>query len=375
MPDRHSLHGSPHLVWVVEDSQLEAALAARVLTPEFRVVIFPDGASVVEALSTTRELPDVMLLDLVLPGVDGLEVCRIVRATYDELALPLLIVSGRSSQEMRLEALEAGVNDVLTKPFEPQEMRARVRVLARVRRTHQRAKELESSLELFVGTISHDLRTPLHAMSGYASMMLTREDLPEKHRQWADRIVTVGARMARMLDELVETTEVRGTGLHLDRRVTRLNDVVAAVVEEVQIAHPAAILQCRFEGENEGLWDPDRLARVIQNLTTNAITHGGSSEPVRVEVIEHGAHSVVTVHNGGNPIPETLRAALFDPFRHGRRRGGGGLGLGLYITRELVVAHGGDISFSSSAESGTTFSVTLPRGVAAPASSEPIAVA
>ena len=376
MPDQPSSEGPLHLVWIVEDSQLEATLAARVLTPEFRVVVFPDGASVVEALSTTRELPDVMLLDWVLPGVDGLEVCRIVRASYDEVALPVLLVSARSSQEMRLEALEVGVNDVLTKPFDPQELRARVRVHARVRRTHQRAKALESALELFVGTISHDLRTPLHAMSGYASMMLSREDLPEKHRQWADRIVTVGARMARMLDELVETTEVRGTGLRLERRTTRLNDVVAAVVEEIQVAHPTAVLQCRFVGENEGLWDPDRLARVVQNLTTNAITHGGSPQPIRIDVIDRGADSVMTVHNEGSPIPETLRASLFDPFRHGRRRGSGGLGLGLYITRELVRAHGGDISFTSSADSGTTFSVTLPRGVPAPpASSEPLAIA
>ena len=237
MPD------SRHRVWIVEDSPLEAALAARVLTPEMDVVMFSDGASAIEALSTARDMPDVILADWVLPGLDGLELCRLVRQSYDEIALPVIIVTAREGRELRLEALEARVNDIIQKPFDPDELRARVRVLARTRRTHQKSTELESALELFVGTVSHDLRTPLHAMSGYAALMLTRDDLPAKHRHWADRIVTVGARMARMLDELVEISEARGgNGIHVERRVTRLDAVVAMVVEEVLAANPGAAL-------------------------------------------------------------------------------------------------------------------------------------
>ncbi len=359
-PDRHR-------VWVVEDSPLEAALAVRVLTPENDVVVFPDGASAIEALSTARELPDVVLADWVLPGIDGLELCRMIRQSFDEIALPVMIVTSREGRDVRLEALEARVNDIVEKPFDPDELRARVRVLARTRRTHQRSTELERALELFVGTVSHDLRTPLHAMTGYASLMLTRDDLPEKHRHWADRIVTVGARMARMLDELVEISEARGgAGLVLERRVTRLNDVVAMVLDEVQAANPAAVIQSRYQGDNEGLWDGDRIARVVQNLVANAIVHGTLDTPIGVVVREVGDDTVLAVHNAGKPVPETLRATLFDPFRRARQSGRG-LGLGLYITRELVKAHGGDVSFTSSAEEGTTFTVRLPRSAAGPA--------
>ena len=343
----------------------------RVLTPEMDVVVFPDGASAIEALSTTRELPDVILVDWVLPGIDGLELCRLVRQSFDEIALPVMIVTARDGREVRLEALAARVNDIVQKPFDPEELRARVRVLARTRRTHQRSTELESALELFVGTVSHDLRTPLHAMTGYASLMLTRDDLPEKHRHWADRIVTVGARMARMLDELVEISEARGgTGIELERRMTRLGDVVAMVVEEVQAANPAALIECAYHGENQGLWDPDRIARVVQNLLANAVVHGTAGAVVRVDVSEEGDDAVLTVRNLGKPIPEALRATLFDPFRRARQSGSG-LGLGLYITRELVKAHGGDVSFTSSAEDGTTFTVRLPRGVTVATGSEP----
>jgi DNA-binding response OmpR family regulator len=242
-----------HRVWIVEDSALEAALAVRVLAPEMEVVVFTDGASAIEALSTARQLPDVILADWVLPGIDGLELCRVVRQSFDEIALPVMMVTAREGRNVRLEALDARVNDIVQKPFDPAELRARVRVLARTRRTHQRSTELESALELFVGTVSHDLRTPLHAMTGYATLMLTREDLPEKHKHWADRIVRVGGRMARMLDELVEISEARGgAGIQLERRLTPLDDVVAMVVEEVQAANPTAIIECSYHGVEQG---------------------------------------------------------------------------------------------------------------------------
>jgi signal transduction histidine kinase len=356
-----------HRVWIVEDSALEAALAVRVLAPEMEVVVFTDGASAIEALSTARQLPDVILADWVLPGIDGLELCRVVRQSFDEIALPVMMVTAREGRNVRLEALDARVNDIVQKPFDPAELRARVRVLARTRRTHQRSTELESALELFVGTVSHDLRTPLHAMTGYATLMLTREDLPEKHKHWADRIVRVGGRMARMLDELVEISEARGgAGIQLERRLTPLDDVVAMVVEEVQAANPTAIIECSYHGVEQGLWDVDRIARIVQNLLANAVVHGTSGSTIRVEVQADGDDSILVVHNEGKPIPEALRMTLFDPFRRARQSGSG-LGLGLYITRELVRAHGGDVSFTSSAETGTTFTVRLPRGTAAAA--------
>jgi signal transduction histidine kinase len=355
----------PHRVWIVEDSPLEAKLAAGVLAPEFQIAVFPDGASVIEELSTTRELPDVILADWVLPGIDGLELCRVVRQSFDEIALPVIIVTAREGRDVRLQALDARVNDVVMKPFDPQELRARVRVHARVRRLHHPARELEGALEMFVGTVSHDLRTPLHAISGYAQLMASRDDLPEKHRHWAERITAVGGRMARMLDELVEITQLRGgNGITLERRVTQLNDVVAMVVEEVQLAHPGVVIAATYDGENAGLWDADRLARVVQNLLTNAIVHGSTDTPARVQVREGDDDTTtIVVRNGGKPVPENLRASLFDPFRRARKSGTG-MGLGLYITRQLVKAHGGEVTFTSSVEDGTTFTVSLPRSVA-----------
>jgi signal transduction histidine kinase len=117
-----------------------------------------------------------------------------------------------------------------------------------------------------------------------------------------------------------------------------------------------------------GLWDADRLAQVFSNLIGNAIVHGGSAGAVHVAARSEGNTAYVTVHNEGPTIPDQLRGSLFDPFRRGDRESRtsktAGLGLGLYISRELVVAHGGHIGFESSPDLGTTFRVTLPKGVA-----------
>jgi signal transduction histidine kinase len=142
------------------------------------------------------------------------------------------------------------------------------------------------------------------------------------------------------------------------------------VIEEVQLAHPQAQFEVSTEGDNEGLWDGDRLARVVQNLAANAVVHGEPGTKVAVRVYEQEQDSMLVVHNSGAPVPEKLRTSLFHPFRRDRQARGG-LGLGLYITRELIKAHGGEISFASSVQHGTTFTVRLPRTVAAATESQP----
>jgi sigma-B regulation protein RsbU (phosphoserine phosphatase) len=123
-------------------------------------------------------------------------------------------------------------------------------------------------------------------------------------------------------------------------------------------------LQCR---PLPGTWDADRLEQVFSNLIGNAIVHGGTDGVVSVAASARDKGVCVTIHNDGPPIPEHLRGCLFDPFRRGDRESRSsntaGLGLGLYISRELVVAHGGTIDFESSPARGTTFRVTLPKGL------------
>jgi PAS domain S-box-containing protein len=115
-----------------------------------------------------------------------------------------------------------------------------------------------------------------------------------------------------------------------------------------------------------GEWDPDRLAQVVSNLVGNALQHGAHDTPVEVRLGHEDSTLVLTVHNQGTPIPEALLPHVFDPFRRADNRSRQGLGLGLYIVQQLILAHGGTITVSSQVDSGTTFTVRLPRHAPSP---------
>ena len=221
--------------------------------------------------------------------------------------------------------------------------------------------------ELLLGILAHDLRSPLSAIKMAGQQLQKSNASSSPVTQFAKSIVRGANHMARMIDRLLEFTEARfGAGLPVDRAPTDLADIAREVVTEARLAHPESALHFEFDGNTRGSWDAVRLSEVTSNLLGNAIKHGQHGELIDVTVLGNDADVVLKVHNNGPPIPEEIRPLIYEPFvgagRHpGKRTFESSLGLGLYITRELVRAHGGTIEVSSSAESGTTFTVCLPR--------------
>jgi sigma-B regulation protein RsbU (phosphoserine phosphatase) len=171
--------------------------------------------------------------------------------------------------------------------------------------------------------------------------------------------------MSRMITDLLDFTRARlGGGVPLQRRPAELVELVRATLEEFEVTHPGRVVLSHAGGPYTGEWDPDRLAQVVSNLVGNALQHGAADTPVQVVLREEGAELVLSVTNQGPPIPEALLPHVFDPFRRATSSPRQGLGLGLYIVQQLVLAHGGSITVSSDAASGTTFTVRLPRGPA-----------
>jgi PAS domain S-box-containing protein len=218
--------------------------------------------------------------------------------------------------------------------------------------------------ELFAGVVGHDLRSPLSAIINTAQLALQREDV-EHLRKPLRRVLSAGERMSRMIEQLLDFTRARSGGrIPVDPQPMDLGQVGRRVLDEVEDAHPERNVVVEMTGDLRGVWDPDRLAQVVSNLAGNAVQHGAPE--ARVSVCfdgRHPAHVVMRVANGG-ALPRDLVAGLFEPFRCAelRKRNAKGLGLGLYITQQIVLAHGGTIEASSSADDATTtFTVTLPR--------------
>jgi signal transduction histidine kinase len=179
------------------------------------------------------------------------------------------------------------------------------------------------------------------------------------------RIASSGARMAEMVSLLLDLTRIRaGKGMPIQRRESDLGQLCRDVANEVAAAHPERRVICEVEGDLRGAWDVARLSQVLSNLIVNALQHGDPGAPVRVSAQPTSdGKATVAVHNEGAPIPAESLKTIFDPFRQasGKSGRGGSIGLGLFIARSIIHAHGGTIDVSSSPEAGTTFCVLLPR--------------
>jgi signal transduction histidine kinase len=217
--------------------------------------------------------------------------------------------------------------------------------------------------ELFMGMLGHDLRNPLGAIVLGVTLLLERDDVPAEDERVLRLVLSMAERMGRMIEQILDFTRGRlGGGIPIVRARVDACQLVRRAVDEVVLAHPDRAFDLVMPSACEGDWDPDRLAQVVSNVVGNAVHHGRKDRPIRIRVAREAEVVVIAIQNDGEPIPEALLPFLFDPFRRGAPEGSKrlGLGLGLYITERIVEAHGGTIRVRSTADEGTTFTVTLP---------------
>lgn len=220
-----------------------------------------------------------------------------------------------------------------------------------------REKTLEQQRDLFLGVLGHDLRNPLNVISMGVQAILV-QDPPPRVVDVTSRILVSVRRMSRLIDQVMEFARANSEGIQLRPSVMELGTLAREVATEVEAAHPGRAVLVEAGGDVVGTWDRDRLAQLLQNLLVNAVTHGDPGGPVRVRVFVEGGLATIEVENQGPPIPEDRKRALFHPFERASQRAGG-VGLGLYITREIVVAHGGEIDVISD-DHRTQFRARLP---------------
>jgi signal transduction histidine kinase len=230
------------------------------------------------------------------------------------------------------------------------------------------SNRLEDSRNLLIGVLAHDLRSPLGAIRMSAEYLLRTDRLPDGGLRAASRIVSSATRMADYVSDLLDFTQtLLGAGLTVGREPLNLACLCQDVVDELRAAHPSATVLLEVQGDPSGSWSGPRLSQLLSNLVTNAIIHGDAERPVTVTVGQADAMATLAVHNWGAPIPAEDLPTLFQPLMqarsiHRREHGSSGLGLGLYIAREIVLAHAGTLRVLSEVELGTTFTACLPLG-------------
>ena len=211
-----------------------------------------------------------------------------------------------------------------------------------------------------MGIASHDLKNPLSAVKMGAMMLSKSSALEDKDRRVVQHISTSAERMTRLISQLLDLTRVRlGGGIPLERQTIDLKPLVDGIVEEARLGSGRPV-----EAQTASVQvsaDPDRIQQVISNLVGNALTHGTPTRPILVTVLEQGGQAEVAVQNHGPVISAELLENLFEPFvQGGRTTTREGLGLGLFISREVMQAHGGTLSATSSPEGVTRFVAKFP---------------
>lgn len=218
--------------------------------------------------------------------------------------------------------------------------------------------------EQFLGMIGHDLRNPLGAITMSAQLLQRQGATPPAAARTYRSIVANAGRMARMIDDLLDFTRGRlGRGIPIEPAPMDMHMVSRGLLEDLRLSHPGRILRLSAVGDGHGRWDPDRIVQLLSNLVGNALQHGAAGAPIGLCIAGDESSVVVEVNNEGPPIPHDELSHLFEPFRRARNDAGPreGLGLGLYIVQQIAHAHGGSVDVRSTAETGTTFSVQLPR--------------
>jgi signal transduction histidine kinase len=232
--------------------------------------------------------------------------------------------------------------------------------------------QVEQARNFFLGMLGHDMRSPLSAIL-LSARYLAKLNVGEQVSDAAKRITNSGTRMQALLDDLVDFNRTKlGLGINITPTALDLREVFESGLQQVRTAHPAREIQFAASGDLHGRWDGNRLQQLLDNLVGNAIKYGEVDAPVRVSLVGDAEDIVLAVSNRGRVIETTLLSQIFDPLMRGAppsdptQESDGSLGLGLFICREIAIAHSGDIEVDSN-EVETVFTVRLPRHGAGPA--------
>ncbi len=225
-------------------------------------------------------------------------------------------------------------------------------------------EQVSRFMQQLLGIVGHDLRNPLGAFVAGLDMLRMTASSGRPITPVLDRMSSSVRRMSRIVDQLLDVTRASlGAGIEIQPATVELKPLIESVVEEVKTIHPAASLTLKCADRIVGQWDPDRLAQVVSNIASNAAHYGKPGAPIVIDVGTEGDQARIGIHNANRdrPISPNVLAPLFDPHRRGTEghRNSSGLGLGLYIVKQIVEAHRGTVHATSD-ETGTSFTVLLP---------------
>jgi two-component system, sensor histidine kinase and response regulator len=356
-------------ILIVDDDRLNLRILGNILKSEGYVVVEANnGERALQVYDTAH--PNLVLLDVMMPGIDGFETCRRLKKAYGEQCAPVIFITAKSDSDDVVEGLSAGGVDYLPKPFKPKEVLARIRSHLQNQILLEQLSGANAAKNRFLGMAAHDLRNPLASIRGLAEFLQEGAVgvLTPEQRELIDTIHTASQSMLVLVNELLDVATIEAGELKLSRRPENLGDLVAKCVGLINMESAKKRTRVDFEpppGPVVISIDAAKMKQVVDNLITNAVKYSPPGAVITVNVNSDPARAAASfsVRDQGPGIPEDERDRLFKDFGRLSARPTAGeksTGLGLAICRKIVEAHQGTIVAENLPTGGCEFRVNLP---------------
>ena len=359
-------------VLVVDDNAENRELARATLDDEgIAVLLATSGPEAIAAFG--REQPDCILMDIRMPGMDGVAATEQIRQLPGGKEVAIVFVTAQRDIETFDRALAAGGDDYVTKPFRPSELLVRVQTALRLRRISAERSELIAQLkrqrddlmrlELYKEALSafvvHDLKNPVHAIELHAQRILRNGAADDRSRDAASKIHDETIALMRLITNLLDIGKAEEGRLQPARQPVAATVLIAGVVGEMSARAAAATVTLAPSIADTQLHvDPDLMHRVLSNLVENAIRHAPEGSTVRIEVAAVAGAAELRVADGGPGVPVDQRERVFERFTSGSDATRSNRGLGLTFCKLAVEAHGGKI-WIEDADPGAVFCIRI----------------
>jgi len=347
-------------VLIADDSDtVRGVLRAHLEGWGYEVVEVADGHAALQIL-TAEDPPLLAILDWMMPGLEGVEVCQRLQATAGRQLIYLLLLTTKTAKEDLVFALDCGAHDFISKEVPPEELRARIEV-------GRRLVELDQLKNKFLGIAAHDLRNPLGFIIGMSEILHGGRAGPVTERQIGilRRMADSGQQMLALVNDLLDVAAINSGKLALRMSVGPLAPVVEERVRLMELAAARKQIQIDLALADPcpTLHDPMRIAQLVDNLLSNAVKYSPAGSTVRVAVASEGSLARVSVEDQGPGIADEDIPRMFGEFQRlsGQPTGDEkSTGLGLAIAKRIVEAHHGTLSVESRLGNGSRFSFSLP---------------
>ncbi len=370
-------------ILVVDDDPVVCSLMRATLERDgFTVIEANDGVEGCRAYDQHR--PDLLLVDVIMPRMDGYELCRELRSRSESAYVPIVVSTSLDDLPSIVRAYDAGATDFIPKPLNWLVLNHRVRYILRasrafeeLRRNQERliaAKEAAEAASRakseFLANMSHELRTPLNAIIGFSGMMSDRlfGPLNEKYLEYANLIGTSGSHLLAIIADILDLARADANRLSLAEEEVEIGDVVTLASQIIEDMSKRAQIDFATERANplpRIVGDSAKLTQILVNLLSNAIKFTAPGGKVRLKVEFHARQGVVfrVEDTGIGMSPDQIPIALepFGQIGNSLTRKHDGVGLGLPLTKRLVELHGGTIEIDSELGKGTIASIYLPE--------------